>query len=122
MGESLPRVAPEWANVSKLDVVILSCNSSPSLSPSGGQDSEGSPSSACDLPLLSHHDQEGTEAPASLSTRPHQDRGLNKVCRSRFKGQSAVVLHVLCWLSRYQTVEKLQQSYIFIPSKYKVKL
>ena len=33
MGESLPRVTPEWANVSKLDVVILSSNSSPSLSP-----------------------------------------------------------------------------------------
>ena len=65
------------------------------LPPPGGQDSEGSSSSACDLPLLSHHDQEGTEAPASLSARPGQDRGLNKVCRSRFKGQSAAVLHIL---------------------------
>ena len=78
----------------RVDVVILSCNSF-SLPPPGGQDSEGSSSSACDLPLLSHHDQEGTEAPASLSARPGQDRGLNKVCRSRFKGQSAAVLHIL---------------------------
>ena len=33
-----------------------------------------------------------------------------------------IIFGGICWifLCRYQTVEKLQQSYIFIPSKYKV--
>lgn len=64
-----------WVKRERVDEVILCCNSSPlplplpplPLPPPGGQDSEGSSSSACDLPLLSHHDQEGAEAPASLS-------------------------------------------------------